>query len=329
MNLFPGATDVFIYFEAGGACWDYESCTGGERGAAHPDGVPDDLMDIWQIVSPLLSRAPSANPLWNWNFVFVPYCTGDVHIGDRDITYSDPSGEQPDLEWHHHGARNTQAVIDWALEHLSQPDRMLASGCSAGGAGAINNYYRLRQQLDPARGYLLDDSGPIFPSESNSALVHAMIRSSWNTDAVIEAQLPDHSERIAADFGQLNAVLAEEFPDDRLATTYFRLDYDYALYSYERFYDFPERSEIYRRWWEDTQQLTALYDTYDNLAYYIPFYREVNNSHCLTILGYGGTEIEEDDIDLRGFIDHLLDDDAALTSHLETAREGEFESLAP
>lgn len=332
VNYAPGAVDTLVYFEAGGACWDYPSCSGAEgiRGAAHPDGIPDDLIDLWALGSPLMRRSRAENPAATWNMVFVPYCTGDVHIGSRDVVYEDPAGVEPPLEWHHRGYDNVQAVIGWMEEQFPYVDRLLVSGCSAGGAGAINNYAFLRDRLAPNRGYLLNDSGPIFPSDSNSALLHDRIREAWDVDGVIGAALPAEAERIGADLGAINAVLAERYPDDRLVTTFFRLDYDYSLYSYERFYEpTPDRAEIYRRWWEDTQALIERYDGYDNLAYYIPFWRELNNSHCATLVEWAGTEIEEDDVDLEAYLRRMLDDDAPLASHLEEAREGPYESLAP
>ncbi|HJL17512.1 MAG TPA: pectin acetylesterase-family hydrolase [Sandaracinaceae bacterium LLY-WYZ-13_1] len=332
VNYIPGATDTLVYFEAGGACWDYPSCSGAEgiRGAAHPDGIEDDLIDLWALGSPLLRRNRTENPLATWNMVFVPYCTGDVHIGRRDAVYEDPTGENPPLEWHHRGYDNVQAVAGWMEEQFPELDRLLVSGCSAGGAGAINNYYFLRTRLEPERGYLLNDSGPIFPSDSNSAALHERIREAWDVDGVLADGLPPFADEIIGDLGAINSVLAEQFPRDRLVTTFFRLDYDYSLYSYERFYEpTPDREEIYRRWWEDTQALTTVYDAHDNLAYYIPFYRELNNSHCLTLVEWAGTEIEEDGLDLQSYLQALLDDDAPLTSHLEEAREGPHADLAP
>jgi hypothetical protein len=55
---FPGVVSV----EPGGACWDYESCSGagGIRGAANPHGIPDDHMDRYQYLN-LLQR-PSRTP---------------------------------------------------------------------------------------------------------------------------------------------------------------------------------------------------------------------------------------------------------------------------
>ncbi len=323
--------DVLVVFEAGGACWDYASCSGaaGVRGAAHPDGIPDDLMSDWELGSPLLRRDRINNPLATWNIVFIPYCTGDVHIGDREVVYEDPEGVGPPLTWRHVGYRNTQAVIGWMREQFPSVDRMFVSGCSAGGTGAINNYYFLRTALAPARGYLVDDSGPIFSSMGNSGPLHEHIRTVWGLDDVIAEHFSDFAPALGEDLGAINTLLADEFPEDRLVTAFYRLDYNYSLYSYERFYDSPPREEIYRLWWEDTQDLVATYDTRDNLAYYIPFWRELNDSHCLTLLEWAGTEIEEDGVDFHGYLEEVLDDSVPLTSHLEEAREGPYADIAP
>ena len=39
---------------------------------------------------------------------------------------------------------------------------MLTTGCSAGGAGSLTNYANLRQDIAPNRGYLINDSGPVY-----------------------------------------------------------------------------------------------------------------------------------------------------------------------
>ena len=116
--------------------------------------------------------------------------------------------------------------------------------------------------------------------------------------------VPEAAE-LREDFGQLSAVLADEFPDDRLALTVFRMDYNFSLYSYERFYtrvfdeivlyDGPglgldqynwlDRNAVHTLFWDDIDLFTSLAETKPNFGYFIPFYRETNNSHCVTVPG--------------------------------------------
>ncbi|MBK8170760.1 MAG: pectin acetylesterase [Sandaracinaceae bacterium] len=320
-NFSRTSDNLLVSFEPGGACWDYESCTGGVRGAANPHGIPDTHMDVWRIHTPLFLRNSPDNPMPDWNQVFIPYCTGDIHSGNNVAVYDDPSGENPPLTYRHNGHANVQAVIDWIHENFPTIPRMFVTGCSAGGVGAEVNYYFLRTSLPQVeQGYLLDDSGPIFPDGGNSDLLHAKIRTSWNVDPILDL-LPagfDHE-----DFGSINTFIADLFPEDRMGITFFRRDYNFSLYSYERFYDHPPKEEIHRLFWEDTQSLTAQYDSRENLSYYIPYYREYNDSHCVTILGFGGTEIEESRVDAADYIRNLLDNNVPQQSYVESEQPTE------
>ncbi|MBC8073705.1 MAG: hypothetical protein IAG13_35620 [Deltaproteobacteria bacterium] len=325
VNYFEDAEDLMVLFEPGGGCWDFDSCSGreGVLGAANPNGIPDDHMETAiGRHSPLLVRAIPDNPVREWNLVFMPYCTGDVHTGNKVSTYVDPLGEEPDLEFHHAGHANVQAATGWMREQFPKIPRLFVTGCSAGGAGSLANYYFLRTELDAERGYLLDDSGPIFPNSLNSRPVHDQIRESWGIDSILET-VPTFAE-LGEDFGLVNDMIAEQFPDDRLATTFFRRDFNFSRYSYERFFPDITKDEIHEKWWADTQELMAQYDARDNLAYFIPYWREFNDSHCTIILTWEGTEIEEQGgVHVGDFIDELLDDEQPLTSYLESPQPGE------
>ncbi len=316
--------NVIVFFEGGGACWDYESCSGkgGIRGAANPNGLSDNHADAQRevagipvgasVIYPLLNQDPNVSPMADWNKVFVAYCTGDVYSGDRTVTYEDPDGIEDDLEFHHVGHRNVLAMIEMLNDMFTTVPKLFVSGCSAGGAGAIVNYYFLRTGIEGVqKGYLLDDSGPLFPDQaptSRSLALHDRVRSSWDADKLIDtAPRPDE---LKADFGNINTMLAEEFPSDRLAMTYNRLDFNYSLYSYERFWQREnptelvpivpflgtglgldevlslDRAAVYSLWWDDTALLLDQYDSKSNLGYYLPFYRTTNSSHCVTIPGF-------------------------------------------
>lgn len=388
MSFSERSEDVIFYLMGGGACWDYEGCDPNNtsiRSAANPSGLPDnyanehtmigDFAVPVEVVYPLLNADPDVSPMSDWNKVFVPYCTGDVYSGNATIIYEDPNGVEPDIVFNHVGHTNVLAVVDMVSEMLPSVDRLFVGGCSAGGAGAIINYNFIRTGLNNVtRGYLLDDSGPIYPNSlptSASLPLHNRVRSSWGVDDLIDSA--PQSDSIFDDFGNLSTALAEEFPEDRLATTFFRLDYNFSLYSYERFWDRDEdtgvveefngtgigldenialdRAAIYRLWWDDTELLRAQYDAVDNLGYYLPFWRNTNDSHCVTIPGfednedsiflfingdldqfaYSGSEIDTDDgeINVLDYTRHLLDDETPLRRYIEEGPEGPVASCAP
>ena len=322
-NYHEGAKDVMVILEPGGACWDYASCTGaaGILGAANPNGISDThLSGLLRVLTPLIVRESESNPIHDWNYVFVPYCTGDIHTGNAVTEYTDDASGMS-IEYHHAGHANVLATIDWMRENFPSIPRLLVTGSSAGGAGALANYFFFRTGLDVDRGYLLNDSGPIFPNSTASAPLHQTIRENWNLDSVLEV-LPEFAE-IGDDFGNINTTLADEFPADRLAITFFRRDFNYSRYSYERFYEDLGKEDILDLWWEDTQKLVEQFDGRDNLAYYIPYWRSLNDSHCTLLLNWDGTEIQEQGVDVGDFIDVLLDDDVPLQSYLEAEQPDE------
>lgn len=311
VNWREGADDLVVIFEPGGACWDYPSCSGelGILGAANPNGISDSHMDLWSIHSPLVRRDSPQNPMREWNMVFVPYCTGDVHTGSKITTYTSEDGTK-ELTYRHVGHDNMLAVSEWLGWQFQGTDRMYAGGCSAGGAGSNINYYFLRDAIEPNYGYLVNDSGPLFPNSVNSAPLHAEIRDVWGLDEVI-AHTPIAAS-LDEDFGAINAELADLFPNDRLGITYFIRDYNYSRYSYERFFEGIDQEGIHQKFYEDTLLLMEQYDDRENLAYYLPYFRNINDSHCASIIDFALTDIG--DWQLGDFIELVLDDAQPLQS---------------
>jgi hypothetical protein len=306
VNWSNDSDNLVVVLEPGGACWDYDSCTGknGIRGAANVDGLPDDHYQLAPIISPFLNRGDETSPSKTWNMVYVPYCTGDVHTGNAVATYDDGSGAM--VTFHHEGHADMEAVVSWIDQQFTHVPKMLVTGCSAGGVGSLVNYHFLRNGVHAAeKGYLLDDSGPVFPSTGYSGPMHAKIRSAWNLDS-LASEFP--AGFTLDDMGTVNTALADEFPHDRIATTFFERDYDFSLYSYERFYNFPPKDEIMRMWAADTDLLVDLYGTRDNLYYFLPYWRNINDSHCTTVINFAGSDIEDHDMTLAQWVNDFVDD---------------------
>jgi hypothetical protein len=305
-NFSDKSDNLVVVFEPGGACWDYDSCTGknGIRGAANIDGIPDDHWELAQFISPFLSRFDDTNPSRDWNMIYVPYCTADVHTGNKVATYESPS--EPPVEFHHNGHAIAQSLVSYLDGEFTHVPKLLVTGCSAGGVGSLVNYRFLRNGIRAVKkGYMLDDSGPVFPSTGYSQPLHAMIRAAWNLDSLTSAMPPSFT---LDDMGTINTALADEFPSDRLATTFFRRDYNFSLYSYERFYGFPPKEELLSMWDADTQLLVQQYATRDNLKYFIPYFRDINDSHCTTVLNFAGSDIQERDMTLAQWVNDFVED---------------------
>lgn len=331
VNRVPNTRNTVIYMEGGGACWDYASCSGqsGVRGARNPNGIPDDYMSLLNpgssLVSPFVVRLHpwTAVKTQDWNIVYVPYCTGDVYAGDRVAVYNDPAAQHPPLVWYHNGMRNVRATMAWLKNNLPRPTQMLSTGCSAGGIGSLDNYPHLRRDMAPTRGFLIDDSGPLFaapagadPQQYPSILLHTTIRQVWGLDQgplpFLKAALPGLD---LANLGSLYPALSAKLPGDRMGHTHFWQDLNYSSYSYERF--FPEISGapdqvtrealIHAKWATDTARLRDTLNTLPNVGGYFPQFRALNESHCTTIVDFNNGDIQERGLELSNFIDSVLE----------------------
>jgi pectinacetylesterase len=296
-----GSPNLLFLFEGGGACWDYDTCSGraGVLGAANPNGISDDYMTQFtaKYVSPIVNGADPGLPLRSktdlvtkdWNIVYLPYCTGDVHVGNNTVTYVDQTGANPPLVWKHNGYANTIAAANYAKSQFPSLQKMLVTGFSAGGAATSSAYYFVRKIVNPARGYLLNDSGPIFlaPNITDySRALHDKIRQSWNLNSVFSL-LPASFDQ--NNFGSINRMVATEFPNDQLAYTGYTRDYNYSRFSYERFRTPNDEESIHGYWKVDQDKLVAELNLYNNFSYFIPYHRPINASHCSTVITFIGS----------------------------------------
>ena len=302
-RFFVRTTDspnLLFFFEGGGACWDYDTCSGrASLGAANPNGIPQDYMQSFAATyaSPIVNGADPGLPFRartdlitkDWNIVYLPYCTGDVHVGNASAMYEDPQGLEPPLEYRHNGFNNTMAAATFAARRFQNVNKLLVTGFSAGGTASTAAYYFVRQRINPRRGYLLNDSGPIFLAPDAGSLsrpLHDFIRASWNLNSVL-SQLPSSFD--SDDFGSINRMVALEFPRDRIAYTGYLTDYNYSRFSYERFYSDNDQASVLARWQSDSNELLVELDRYSNASYHVAWNRPLNDSHCSTIATFIGS----------------------------------------
>ncbi|KAL4169770.1 hypothetical protein KRP22_010683 [Phytophthora ramorum] len=146
-QVFPNAdldkSNLMIFFQGGGACADADTCAFGLQCSLGASAT----FTTAAIASSagVLNRSISDNMFKDWNIVFIPYCTGDIHIGNR-VTAAYESGIEVllgnsqclglDYAMHMNGYNNTMAVLDWALENYPEVDNLIVGGESAGSLGA-------------------------------------------------------------------------------------------------------------------------------------------------------------------------------------------------
>lgn len=118
-----------VYFQGGGACWNTRTCD--------PQGEPTyerqaDESDHPAQYGGIFDLAHPQNPVRDYSMVFVPYCTGDVHLGARDVEYAAATpGEKP-FTVRHRGAGNVASALEWVTRHYPDPAVLFVTGTSAG-----------------------------------------------------------------------------------------------------------------------------------------------------------------------------------------------------
>ena len=332
VNRTPLSSDLVIVFEGGGACWDQRACEGqGRLAAANPNGIPPDYMQsastAFGLVTPFNARnSPEPVRTQGWNMVFLPYCTGDTHTGSRVAVYDDADPAQPRVQFHR-GQANVAAAAQWLRDNLGAPAQLLLTGYSAGGVGSTANYALVRDALEPTGPVsLLADSGPLVPAPSSGGAeaypalpLHETIRQAWGLDEP-EGLVTRFGQRLvgfdADDLGSVNRALALTFPNDRFGFAVFTRDTNFSAFSYEKFYDdiaqapnpAAYRQALFSRWWPDLDRWAADLEPLGNVGYHVPYFRNFNDSHCLTIIDFSGTGIEAAGVpSLASFVDQLLD----------------------
>jgi hypothetical protein len=172
---FPGTSPTFkfwarsgtskntmVFFEGGGACWNDVTCS-----AASNQGAP-------QFFNPMVPpgtdpaafdgifKSVAGNPVRDWNMVYIPYCTADIHGGSATKTYTNvahpllPLGTPITIQ--HRGFDNFMTVLDWMKKNQGKPKNLLVTGASAGGYGATLNFPWLASAYPDSHVFVLADA---------------------------------------------------------------------------------------------------------------------------------------------------------------------------
>jgi hypothetical protein len=104
-------------------------------------------------------RTSSSNPFRNYNFVFIPYCTADAFLGNRQDTSSAfPKVRTPSQEWFV-GFSNFEIFAKQTQALFPTPPSIALVGGSAGGFGTLYNYPQLKVLFPETPVTVLSDSG--------------------------------------------------------------------------------------------------------------------------------------------------------------------------
>ncbi|EGD74686.1 hypothetical protein PTSG_06049 [Salpingoeca rosetta] len=151
---------LILDFSGGGACWSAETCF--EPALCDPPLSDSCRSSYFRTLNPdpatmaaiecgfnlaqvypdefggFLDRSNKENPFRKWSHVFVPYCTGDVHLGNATHEYTNCTSSNCTI--HHKGSANARTAVDWIIREFVDTGilkDLVCFGDSAGAYGAI------------------------------------------------------------------------------------------------------------------------------------------------------------------------------------------------
>jgi hypothetical protein len=126
----PGKKNkVVVFLNGGGACWSAELCALDIEPVTYQPFATDESNDprgqkgIFDLEHP-------DNLVRDWTIVYVPYCTGDVHLGATEREYVTSDGKKVVIQ--HLGQENVKSALDWLYSKIDNPEVLLMTGVSAG-----------------------------------------------------------------------------------------------------------------------------------------------------------------------------------------------------
>lgn len=147
VNLESASRQVMIFIQGGGACFDSLTC------AINPANTSGQQTPS---AAGVFDRTNSANPVAAWNFVYVPYCTGDIGAGaNPNGSVSGVTGTQMFV-----GYPNMEAFLNRVVPTFPNASQVLLTGVSAGGFGAAVDFPLVQRAFPSVKVSLVDDSGP-------------------------------------------------------------------------------------------------------------------------------------------------------------------------
>ncbi len=210
---FTSSDKLMIYLEGGGACDSAHFCDhnpaninqvfpGGDTSQGQTIGgsllVTSGLQQPY--TTGIFDTTNATNPFQNWNQVYVPYCTGDVHFGTR-TNVSIPWMPQPQQFV---GGLNLQKFVGRLVPTFPGLSQIVLTGASAGGFGAGLNAGMVADAFAPVPVTVLDDSGPPFSEQ----YLPACLQQEWRQTFGFDAALPsDCAECTHADGSGLTNIV--------------------------------------------------------------------------------------------------------------------------
>ncbi len=308
VNIKPGSTKLMIFLMGGNACFNQASCFVTANLNGYGEAEFNQELSMVQGTF-ILDRSQAANIFNDYSFVYVPYCTGDVHAG------SQPNGSVAGSSYSFTGYDNITAYLDRLVPTFPNVTEVVLSGVSAGGFGAMLNFQHVQSAFgDDVRVTLVDDSGPPMGGAYIAPCLQAHFRDTWGYDTGL---LADCAECLATP----DRSFIEPF-FDQLMTLY--ADRNFAVISSDGdevirgFWGFGQNScrninDIFPPAYPPATYRAGLEDFRDNIAMGLPnvgLYMKTGSTRHVWLNSDPRT-IDQDGVTLSDWLSQAISDDPA------------------
>jgi hypothetical protein len=179
VNLGSASDKLMIFLEGGGACFNDVTCATNPTSFASSDFS---TFDSGEGHGGIFNRSDTTNAVADWNFVYVPYCTGDIHAGNN-VSSADAGSSVANQ--HFVGYANIGLDLKRVVPTFSGLSQVLLTGISAGGFGASANYAQVAKAFPSLNVALIDDSGPPMEDPYEAACQQKQVTALWGLDKTL------------------------------------------------------------------------------------------------------------------------------------------------
>ncbi|GEM_PF-527137 len=194
-----GSRNLMIYFCGGGGCWDGEMAhiplslrsylKHGQFGYYFAR-IPFYILSMHRGI---FDQRPD-NPFSEWNVVFIPYASGDFHVGHTTVSYASKKSSKSRTV-RHNGRNNVEEALQWIYRSFDTPDKLLIAGSSAGGFGSALWGSKIANHYADAEIYHLSDSSFLLSDRWPT-----LVEDNWKAEFQRTFSYPMEADMIGAAF---------------------------------------------------------------------------------------------------------------------------------
>jgi hypothetical protein len=180
INKSSASDKVVIFLMGGNACFNQASCFI----TANKDGYGAQKFASEGALNSALFSRTAENPLKDHSYVFVPYCSGDVHAGNNDGVMIG------NTTYKFKGHVNIKHYLERLVPTFPNASQIVLTGVSAGGFGAAYSLDLVSRGFEGKPVVLIDDSGPPMGSTFVAPCLQKRFIETWGIASTLPPACP-------------------------------------------------------------------------------------------------------------------------------------------